>query len=191
MGFLWLDVRLGASISPGMGFVGRAVIGENPFDGDAAGSEPRDCPAQHSDRCRDRFVVVGLGMGNPGAVVDDGVHERLTDQRPTVPAAAAAASGRSPVPVALLSADEPVPAAVGDVAELGHIDVDHHPGLVVLVTAHYLTGALIDAMQPVQPASHQYCVDGRGRHPQLSSRSRPVPDAACIAGDRSCAPAPV
>lgn len=39
-GLFDLDAQFGAGITPKMRFVGRAVVGEDPFDGDAAGGEP-------------------------------------------------------------------------------------------------------------------------------------------------------
>jgi hypothetical protein len=65
---------------------------------------------------------VYLGVGDPGVVIDDGVHERVTHLRVVV-LVAGLVGGRRPVPVALLAADES-PAAAGDVAELLHVDVD-------------------------------------------------------------------
>ena len=66
------------------------------------------------------------------------------------------------VAVALLSADVAPAAAVGDVAELLHVDVQHCPGVVVLVAAHWLPGGAIDVRQPVQVRVDQDPVD-RGR----------------------------
>ena len=51
------------------------------------------------------------------------VHERVTHLRVVV-LVAPLVGGRRPVPVVLLAADESPAAAVGDVAELFHVDVD-------------------------------------------------------------------
>jgi hypothetical protein len=42
------------------------------------------------------------------------------------------------------AADEAVSAAVGDVAELGHVDMDQRPGMRVLVAADRLCGDPVD-----------------------------------------------
>jgi hypothetical protein len=43
-----------------------------------------------------------------------------------------------------LAAEEPVPAAVGDVAELGDVDVDHGSGVWVFVVADRFCGDAVD-----------------------------------------------
>ena len=45
------DVELGAGITPGVGAVGRAVVGQDPFDGDATSGEPRHGTLEDPDRC--------------------------------------------------------------------------------------------------------------------------------------------
>ena len=63
-------------------------------------------------------------------------------------------------------ADVAPAAAVGDVAELGHINMDQRPGMVVLVPADRFTAGPVHVRQPVDPASDQYRVHGRGRDPE-------------------------
>lgn len=41
-GAFGVDAELGAGVAPGEGPVGRAVVGEDTFDGDAAGGEPAE-----------------------------------------------------------------------------------------------------------------------------------------------------
>jgi hypothetical protein len=67
-----------------VGFVGRAVIRQDPLDGDSAGGEPGHGPTQHG--CLG-FIAVDLGVGDPGVVVDDRVHVRRPDPGVTVRAA--------------------------------------------------------------------------------------------------------
>ena len=71
----------------------------------------------------------------------------------------------SPVLVALLPADEPPPTAVGDLAELLHVHVQHRPRMGVLVAADRLTAHSVQMRQPVQPAPHQHRMHRRRRHP--------------------------
>ena len=60
---------------------------------------------------------------------------------------------------ALLTADEPMPAAVGDVAELGDVDVDHRAWMRVLIAADRLTGDPVDVREPVDLVADQHGVD--------------------------------
>jgi hypothetical protein len=57
-----------------------------------------------------------------------------------------------------------MPAAVGDVAELGDVDVDQRAGVRVLVTPDRFTRHTIDVAEPVQSTPHQHRVHGRGWH---------------------------
>ena len=96
-------------------------------------------------------------------VVDHGVDERGADHWPVaVTAFTRAVSCRARVGLAVLAADEPVAAAVGDVAELGDVDVDQRAGVVVLVAAQRFAGDAVEMGQPVDPAPHQHRVHGRG-----------------------------
>jgi hypothetical protein len=80
------------------------------------------------------------------------------------------------VPGTLGLADEPPAAAVGDVAELGDVDVDQLTRSGPLIAAGRLTGDPVDVGQPVEPAPDQHRMHGRGRDPQLRpDRHRPQP----------------
>jgi len=70
VGLLRFDAQIVARVAPGVGFVGGTVIGEDTFDGDAAGSEPRRGSTQHADRGDRCFGVVNRGVGDAGVVVD-------------------------------------------------------------------------------------------------------------------------
>src|SRR5690625_3731561 len=78
------------------------------------------------------------GGADPGTVV--------------LPALARAVRCRSGVQAALLATDEPVPATIGDIAELGDVDVDHRPRIGMLVTPQRLPGDAVDVGEPVDPA---------------------------------------
>ena len=106
-----------------------------------------------------------LGVGDTGVVIDDGVDVRLSHQR-VPPLVARLVRGGSAVAVALLSADVAPAPAVGDVAELLHIDVQHRPGVVVLVTANGLSRGAVDMGEPVQVRVDQDPMDRRRRDPQ-------------------------
>lgn len=69
----------------------------------------------------------------------------------------------------LLSSDVAPPATVGDVPELLDVDVQHVAGVLVLVPAHGLPGGPVHMGEPVEPASDQDSVSGRGRDPDLRS----------------------
>ncbi|GGV61378.1 hypothetical protein GCM10010213_24970 [Microbacterium maritypicum] len=106
-------------------------------------------------------------------IVDDGVQERCADEWAVL---AASLSGsqclRAAIGLALLAGEEPMPAAVGDVAELGHVDMDHRPWIVMFVTTDRLPGNPIDAAESVEPTTHQHGVDGRSRHAELTGDLR-------------------
>ncbi len=59
------------------------------------------------------------------------------------------------------------PAAVGDVAELLDVHVQHRPGVGVLVAAHRFPGGPVHVRQPVQPAPGQHPVHRRGCDPDV------------------------
>ena len=132
-----------------------------------------------------------LGVGDAGVVVDHGVDVGLAHERIPPLVAGLVGCGGS-VAVALLSADVAPAAAVGDVAELLHVDVQHRPGVVVLVAADGLPGGAVDVGEPVQPGVDQDPVDrGRcdpepaGELDRAFAQSEAKPDAAlrsCVAG---------
>ena len=71
-------------------------------------------------------------------------------------------------------------AAVGDVAELGDVDVDQRPGMVMFVAADRLPGDPVDPGQPVGPAADQDRMDGGGRQAEpAADLDRAEPDQAC------------
>lgn len=142
--------------------------------------EPGHGPPEDADRGRGLLVGADLGVGHPSVVVDDGVNVAAPEPgRVDMVAVAGAIGGRGPVDLALLAADVPQAAAVGDVAELGGADVDQGAGVVVLVAARRFTGGAVDVPQPVDAAADQDGVDSRGALP------RPAGDL-----DRSQAVAP-
>jgi len=167
-GLLRCDPESLAGVSPGVGLVGGAVVGEHPLDCDTALGEPGNSSLQDADRGDRLLVGVDLCVGDAGVVIDDGVHECPTHQR---------VSGhrswfvrcRCPVPVALLLPHEPPAAPVRDVAELRHIHVDHRAGSAVFVTPDRLPGNPIDVRELVDAAPHQDGVHRRCRQAELAA----------------------
>jgi hypothetical protein len=52
--------------------------------------------------------------------------------------------------------------------------MNHVAGLLVLVTTDRLTGGPVNVSEPVEPATDQHRVDGRGWHPEpISDLDRP------------------
>ncbi|GAB3625083.1 hypothetical protein GCM10027418_31700 [Mariniluteicoccus endophyticus] len=90
-----------------------------------------------------------LGVGDAGVVVDDGVDVGLAHQRVPVLVPGFVGGGGS-VLLALAAADVAPASAVGDVAELLHVDVEHGAGVVVFVAADGLAGGTIDMRQAVE-----------------------------------------
>jgi hypothetical protein len=71
---------------------------------------------------------------------------------------------------------------VGDVAELGDIDVDHRAGRCVLVSADRFPGDAVDAGEPVDAAPHQDRVHRRGGKTELAAdldRAQPATPSRC------------
>ena len=60
-------------------------------------------------------------------------------------------------------------AAVGDVPELGDINVEHLARGLVFVAADRFAGDPVDVAQPVDPAADQDSVHGRGRDDLLKT----------------------
>ncbi|KWU67907.1 hypothetical protein AWW71_29450, partial [Bacillus cereus] len=171
------DVQFGAGVATCVGDVGAAVVGEHPFDGDAAFGEPGDRALQDPDRGDGFLIGADRGVGEPGVVVDDGVHEPGPESWFGV-LAPSRVGGGDPVGAALGDAHEPVPAAVRDIAEFGHVDVDQRTRIGVFVATDRLSGGTIQVGKPVQPASHQHRVDRRGRQREFVAdldRPQPVP----------------
>ena len=146
----------------------------------AAGGEPGHGPAQHGDRGGGGLIVVDLGVGDAGVVIDGGVHERSADLR-----AGCRRACRCAVAVALSAAEVTPAAAVGDVAELLHIDVQQCAGMIVFVAADRLTGRPVEVGEPIQAAADQHRVHRRGRHTQPGADlHRPEPFAPSQVHDR-------
>jgi hypothetical protein len=106
-GELRFDAEVVADVTPGVGAVGGAVVGQDALDGDAVSSEPGHGSLQDADRGFGFLVVVDLGVGDSGVIVDDGVHERVSSGHIACDAATAGAQrGGRPVAHALRWADE-------------------------------------------------------------------------------------
>ncbi|GAA3414799.1 hypothetical protein GCM10022140_04510 [Rhodococcus aetherivorans] len=83
-------------------------------------------------------------------VVEHGVDERGTDHRPIVTTpSTGSAGGRLAVAAALNPTDIPPAAGIGDIAELGDIDVNQRPWVSMLVATKRLTGGPVDVAEPV------------------------------------------
>lgn len=139
------DSQFGAGFTPRVGNVGRPVVGQHPLDSDPAFGEPGHRALQQTD-CRDRFFVgANLGVSDPGVIVNDSVHERRSSPGAPILGVVASIPGAAGhqyrVVLTLLSAHELVTTAVGDVAELGDIDVNQRAGMGMLVAAQRRSGA--------------------------------------------------
>ena len=165
---LVLDAELVTGIPPQVRAVGAAVVGQHPLDGHTLPVEPLDGPHQHGRGCHGGFVVVDLGVGDAGVVVDDGVDVGLAHQRVVVLVPGLARCGR-PVLLSLSAADVAPASAVGDVAELLHVDVEHRAGMVVLIASDGFARGAVDVREPVQVRVGQDPVNCRRSDPQPAS----------------------
>lgn len=121
------DTEPGAGTTPGEGLVGRAVVGQDSLDGDAMFRKPGNSALEHTD-CGDSFLIrADLGIGETGVVIDDRVNVSGAEIRFVAATLACALRCCLPVPVALPFADEAPAPAIGNVAELRHIDMDQRP----------------------------------------------------------------
>ena len=141
-GSLVLEVQDGADLTPGVRAVAGAVVRHHPLDVDAVLGVPGHGPTQDPDRSGGLLVGADLDVGQARMVVDDGMEVGGAGAR--LVAASGQSGGSALVLRALPAADEAVAAAVGDVAELGDVDVDQRPGMVVLVAADRLPSDPID-----------------------------------------------
>src|SRR5450631_2611331 len=114
-----------------------------------------------------------LGVGDAGVVIDDGVYERGPDQG-VVTAVSWLVFGGSAVLVTFLASHVAPPSAVGDVAQLLDVHVQHRPGVGVLVAPDRFAGDPVDVGKPVEPTTDQHRLHRRGGDPQLvADRDRP------------------
>lgn len=108
-------------------------------------AKPCDSALEHADGGERLLIAADFGVGHAGMVVDDGVHECNSDLGAVSVAAFAGALGcLATVVFALLSTQEFVPTAIGDVAELSDVDVDQRAGIVMFVAAQRFTDNTVD-----------------------------------------------
>src|SRR3954454_6417620 len=112
--------------------------------------EPGDGSVQDRSCGHGLLVVVDLGVGHAGVVVDHGMHEACADPGVVLPRLdAGAVAGGLAVGPALLDADEAPAAAIRDVAELGDIDVDQLAGPGPFIPAGWLAAHAVDVREAV------------------------------------------
>ena len=141
---------------------GDAVVGQHPLHEDATFGEPGHGPVENPDRGGGGLVVVTLGVGDSGVVVDHGVDVAGPDPGVAVLGVAHCGSSGGPVAEALRDAHVAPSAAGRDVAEVGDVDVEQVPGPGPLVAAGRFPGDPVDVGQPVQAAADQDRVHRRG-----------------------------
>lgn len=67
------DAQFGAALRLGVAAVVAAVVGQDPFDGDATFGEPGHSPVEERDEVDGVLDAGELAAGRPGVGVDDGV----------------------------------------------------------------------------------------------------------------------
>jgi hypothetical protein len=67
------DAQFGAALRLGVAAVVAAVVGQDPFDGDATFGEPGHSPVEERDEDDGVLDAGELAAGRPGVGVDDGV----------------------------------------------------------------------------------------------------------------------
>jgi FtsZ-binding cell division protein ZapB len=134
------DAVAGQGIAEQVAFVGRAVVGHDPLDGDAEAFKPSQRPLQERGGTLLSLVGQDLGVGQPRGIIDGHV-QRL-------PAGAALAALAGPV------AGDAVADAV-DAPELLRVEVEQLARFVARVADDGRLG--IEGSEPAQaePAQHE------------------------------------
>src|SRR4051794_24688972 len=125
--------------------VGPGVVADQPLRLDSLAGEEGECTLDEADDGAGAFIAVQFGVGEPGMVVDDGVHE--------LPADAQALVGAGPV----ASARDGV-AGSAEAAEALAVDVEQIAGARPLITARLLTRRM---RAPRQTGAAERTPDGR------------------------------
>jgi hypothetical protein len=99
-------------------------------------------------------------------IVDGGVDEAVADYRT---AALSRLGCGLPIAYGLLAGQDPVAAAVGNVAELLDVDVDHLAGALSLVAAIDLARGTVHPAHPVQAVAGQDAEYRRSGHSQYGA----------------------
>lgn len=73
------NVQFSTRSRPELRPVAAAVVVENPLNYDSAGGEPADRALEHRGGGDGGFVVVYLGVGGAGVIVDDGMDIRVPE----------------------------------------------------------------------------------------------------------------
>ena len=147
-----------------MGSVTGAVVGDHPLDGDLSACEPGHHPLQHAYGSGSFLIDTDLDVRDARMIVDDRAKESSPNVgMPGGGVTGAGASGGLLVPPSLLPAQIPPAATIGDVAELGEIDMDHRAGVIVLVAPDGLDGDAVDLREPVGADADKDRMDRRGR----------------------------
>lgn len=104
---------------------------------------------QDPDGSGSGLVVVNLGVGDAGIIVNDRVHERVPELR-IAPLVLRPPRSGSSVSFSLEPADVALATAVGDVPELLHVHVHQGAGVIVLVTTDRFPSRAVDVRESVE-----------------------------------------
>ena len=148
----FLDLRAGAfaGFVPGAAAVAAAVVGDDPFAGDAEFAEPGVGARPELCGCFAAFVVEVLAVGQAGAVVEGGVQVAV--------AGFGARRGRLAAPV-----DAPA-AAEGDGGQLLDVHVDEFTRAFALITHRRRFGGAVAAVQAPEARLGEDLLHRRRRH---------------------------
>src|SRR5215467_2771306 len=142
------DAQAGAGGSPQAGNVAAAVVADDAFDGDPGCGVPGVRAGQERGCGFAGLVGQDLGIGQPGVVVEGGVQVAVAQVRAAVDLAAARGVAVGlPVTLAGRPAQDPVAAAVGNVAEFFDIDMDQLARAGPLIAPHGSAAATVQVHQ--------------------------------------------
>src|SRR4051812_23153258 len=151
------DLELRAAVTPVEAAVAVAVIGEDPFDGDAALREPRDGAVEERDAVRRVLTAGELAVRESGVRVDRSMDMGVATTTRTRRCAA----------TKLLMA-----ASVRDTSEFLHVDMDQLAAAGGLDPADHSTGWAVHPPQPVHAVTDQHAMHRRRRDPNDPGESR-------------------
>jgi hypothetical protein len=149
---------------PEPGAVARAVVGEDPLAADAVLGEPGSCPPPERRRGGGLLVPVDLAVDEASAVVDGGVDVAIA--RTAVAAMAIVAP-----------AVEAPAAAVGDGADLLHVDVDELARPFPLVALHRPAAGPVPPVEAAEACSPEDYPHGGGGQVDLEGDAIGAPPA--------------
>jgi hypothetical protein len=140
------DAQFGAALRPGVAAVVAAVVGQDPFGGDATFGEPGHSSVEERDEVDGVLDADELDAGEPGVGVDDGVDVAATQAGPVV--------GRCMATLLVFAAGR-------DAGQFLDVDVDQFAATAGLDSSDHPPAGVVHPLETVNTVTNQNPV---GRH---------------------------